>query len=180
MLSCSPGFISSPRPENCQWTLSSRLEKTKIRSFFLLSHPYPTESCLCTQQPRKTGFRRYSYLKLLKKDTIFLASTVYFQVLMRGGEKSAAVPAAELPGLSAEQSVAVHRLVSTLPAFKNLLRACTDPALAVWLGQTNPELEVIKNNIFVFQHPILFILFHSQTSRSVPFIFPSPFPFLFP
>ena len=64
-----------------------------------------------------------------------------FQVFMRGGEKSAAVPS-DVHGLNAEQSVAVHRLVKSLPAFKNLIRACSGAGLATWLAQTNPELEV--------------------------------------
>ena len=49
-----------------------------------------------------------------------------YQVLMRGGEKSATATA-EVNGLSSEQSVAVHRLVSSLPAFKNLLKTCDNP-----------------------------------------------------
>jgi len=64
-----------------------------------------------------------------------------FQVLMRGGEKSSTTPA-DIPGLSVEQTVAVHRLVNSLPAFKNLLKACDSPAMAVWLSQNCPEEDI--------------------------------------
>ena len=64
-----------------------------------------------------------------------------FQVLMRGGEKVAAVPVT-LPGLDPVQSVAIHRLCTSLPAFKNLMKACGNPGLSVWLGQSNPEIDI--------------------------------------
>ena len=69
-----------------------------------------------------------------------------FQVLMRGGEKSGGGGAADCPadlsGLAAEQTVALQRLTSSLPAFKNLARACSSPGLAAWIAMPNPELEV--------------------------------------
>ena len=53
---------------------------------------------------------------------------ITLQILLRGGEKSAATPAS-VEGLSPEQSVAVHRLATTLPAFKELLKACQNPGI---------------------------------------------------
>ena len=75
------------------------------------------------------------YLKSAPKEQ---AMDAEFQVLLRGGEKSAAI-SSSVEGLSPEQSVAVQRLASALPAFKNLLSACQNPGLATWLAQPSPE-----------------------------------------
>ena len=58
-----------------------------------------------------------------------------FKVLLRGGEKGGIGQLAPIPGLTDEQTVAVYRLANSLPAFKDLVSKCTNPALATWLSQ---------------------------------------------
>merc|ERR550532_778660 len=65
-----------------------------------------------------------------------------FKVLMRGGEKGGLEGGSPLPGLTEEQTVAVTRLAAAIPAFKNLAKACTNPAIASWLALPQPEAEV--------------------------------------
>merc|ERR1719495_984851 len=65
-----------------------------------------------------------------------------FKVLMRGGEKGGLEGGSPLPGLTEEQTVAVTRLAAAIPAFKNLAKACTNPAIATWLALPQPEAEV--------------------------------------
>merc|ERR1711970_253925 len=65
-----------------------------------------------------------------------------FKVLLRGGEKGGIGQLAPIAGLDDEQTVAVYRLVGSLPAFKNLVAKCSNPALATWLAQTNPEQDI--------------------------------------
>ena len=65
-----------------------------------------------------------------------------FKVLLRGGEKGVIGQLAPIAGLDDEQTVAVYRLAGTLPAYKNLVAKCSNPALATWLAQTNPEQDI--------------------------------------
>ena len=65
-----------------------------------------------------------------------------FKVLLRGGEKGGIGQMASVPGLTEEQTVAVTRLASSLPAFKDLFTKCSNPALATWLAQSNPEQDI--------------------------------------
>ena len=65
-----------------------------------------------------------------------------FKVLLRGGEKGGMGQLAPIAGLDDEQTVAVDRSAGTLPAFKNLVAKCSNPALATWLAQTNPEQDI--------------------------------------
>ena len=65
-----------------------------------------------------------------------------FKVLLRGGEKGGIGQLAPIAGLDDEQTVAVYRLAGTLPAYKNLVAKCSNPALATWLAQTNPEQDI--------------------------------------
>merc|ERR1719481_1528091 len=53
-----------------------------------------------------------------------------FKVLLRGGEKGGIGQLAPISGLTDEQTVAVYRLSSSLPAFKDLVSKCSNPALA--------------------------------------------------
>ena len=65
-----------------------------------------------------------------------------FKVLLRGGEKVAVGEVTPISALTEEQAVAVNRLASSLPAFSKLVGRCSEPGLAGWLGQSQPELEV--------------------------------------
>jgi len=65
-----------------------------------------------------------------------------FKVLLRGGEKGGIGQLAPIHGLTDEQTVAVYRLTTSLPAFKDLVAKCTNPGLATWLAQSNPEQDI--------------------------------------
>merc|ERR1712106_804039 len=65
-----------------------------------------------------------------------------FKVLLRGGEKGGIGQLAPIYGLTDEQTVAVYRLTTSLPAFKDLVAKCTNPGLATWLAQSNPEQDI--------------------------------------
>merc|ERR1719495_1400349 len=71
-----------------------------------------------------------------------LAMDPEFKVLLRGGEKGGIGQHSIISGLTDEQTVAVHRLSSSLPSFKNLASKCSNPALATWLSQSNPEQDI--------------------------------------
>merc|ERR1712038_1275238 len=70
-----------------------------------------------------------------------LYSTCYERVT-RGGEKGGLEGGSPLPGLTEEQTVAVTRLAAAIPAFKNLAKACANPAIVSWLALPQPEAEV--------------------------------------
>ena len=97
--------------------------------------------------------------KVLSANTL-KSLNINSQVLMRGGEKGGLEGGSPLPGLTEEQTVAVTRqanifnfccsyfqltcarLAAAIPAFKNLAKACTNPAIASWLALPQPETEV--------------------------------------
>merc|ERR1719427_2521204 len=75
------------------------------------------------------------YLKAMPKESTMDAE---FGILLRGGEK-VATTSTIVDGLTPEQSVGVQRLATSLPAFKNIMKACQNPGLATWLSQPSPE-----------------------------------------
>ena len=46
------------------------------------------------------------------------------------------------------QHLIFDRLAAAIPAFKNLAKACTNPAIASWLALPQPEAEVRLHDLF--------------------------------